>query len=105
MTGYTDAPGAWSLTRGMARLAGVDLPAAVFDGWITRSELAKLIGQCQGGGCSEACIAWLATGTRPPDPPAFCAIRAQIAALAPEPDPEADMKTTAELTTELVPER
>jgi len=84
MIGYTEAPKAWSLTRGMARLAGLDLPAAVLEGWITREELARMVGQCQSGGCSDACLTWLAQGTRPPDPPGFCAIGTQIAALAPE---------------------
>jgi len=70
--------------RGMARLAGVDLPGAVLDGWMTRAELAKMIGQCQSGGCSEACMSWLACATRPPNPPAFCAIGPKISALAPE---------------------
>lgn len=84
MIGYTEAPKAWSLTRGMARLAGVDLPGAVLDGWLSRDELASMVGQCQGGGCAEACLSWLGNGARPPEPPAFCAIGKQIAALAPE---------------------
>lgn len=84
MIGYTEAPKAWALTRGMARIAGLDLSEAVLEGWMTRDELARLVGECQAGSCSEACLDWLAEGTRPMAPPAFCAIGKQIAALAPE---------------------
>jgi hypothetical protein len=84
MIGYVDSPTAWPLTRGMARLAGVDLPRAVLDGWLSRSELASIVGQCQEGGCKDACLGWLGKGAGPAQPPAFCAIRAEIAALAPE---------------------
>jgi hypothetical protein len=71
----------------MARLAGVDLPRAVLDGWLSRSELASIVSQCQEGGCKDACLGWLGwlgKEAGPAQPPAFCAIRAEIAALAPE---------------------
>ena len=38
MIGYVEAPITWGLVRGMARRAGLDVPRAVIDGWITRAE-------------------------------------------------------------------
>ena len=36
MIGYPEAPKAWWLTRGMARISGVNLPRAVVEGWLQR---------------------------------------------------------------------
>lgn len=47
MIGYVEAPKAWWLTHGMARSIGVSLPHAVLDGWLTRKDLAELVGRCQ----------------------------------------------------------
>ena len=51
MIGYVEAPKAWWLTHGMARVAGVSLPRAVTEGWLKRSELARLVSRCQGCAC------------------------------------------------------
>jgi len=72
MYGFTEAPQAWGLTQGMARLAGVNLPSAVIEGWLTRKELARLVGQCQTCTESQRCLHWLAlaaSGAMPDDCP------------------------------------
>jgi hypothetical protein len=83
MIGYSEAPEAWARTDGMARRAGVDLSDAVFDGWLKRAELAALIAGCETcrtpGDCER-----LLGGSALPDLPSFCAIRADIQALAPD---------------------
>ena len=43
MIGYPDSPRAWWLTRGMARISGVNLTRAVVDGWLNREELAEML--------------------------------------------------------------
>jgi hypothetical protein len=42
MIGYPEAPRAWWLTRGMARISGVNLPRAVVEGWLQRDELEDI---------------------------------------------------------------
>ena len=46
MIGYPEAPKAWWLTRGMARISGVNLPRAVVEGWLQRTELEDLVARC-----------------------------------------------------------
>lgn len=46
MQAYPNAPLAWDRTRTMARRLGVDLPRAVFDGWLTRRDLDTLVCAC-----------------------------------------------------------
>jgi hypothetical protein len=85
MIGYVDAPVTWGLVRGMARRAGVDVPRAVMDGWMTRADLAKIVARCQTGDCAKSCMDVLAQpSATTQSPPAFCAIRAELEALAPE---------------------
>ena len=86
MIGYVDAPVTWGLVRGMARRAGVDVPRAVIDGWLTRADLAKIVDRCAMGDCAKGCIDVLATNTGPAPqfPPSFCAIKAELEALAPD---------------------
>ena len=72
MIGYTDAPRAWWLTRGMARIIGVNLPQAVLDGWLGRSELAGLITRCDGCSQSSQCNDWLARSARASGLPEWC---------------------------------
>jgi hypothetical protein len=85
MIGYVEAPVTWGLVRGMARRAGFDVPRAVLEGWLTRADLARLVDQCQKADCAKPCMDVLAksspTAITPPD---FCAIGAELAALAPE---------------------
>jgi hypothetical protein len=86
MIGFVEAPVTWCLVRGMARRAGLDVPRAVVEGWLTRAELAALIARCQTAGCSKGCMDVLAkpTGLATHAPPSFCAIGAELEALAPE---------------------
>ena len=60
MIGYVEAPMAWGLTRGMGRVLGVNLADAVIEGWLSRAELAVLVGRCQACDKAEDCTRWLA---------------------------------------------
>ena len=85
MIGYVEAPVTWGLVRGMARRAGFDVPHAVLEGWLTRADLARLVDRCQKAGCAKSCMDVLSKpSSTHAAPPAFCAIRAELAALAPE---------------------
>jgi Family of unknown function (DUF6455) len=81
MIGYPEAPKAWWLTRGMARISGVNLPRAVLDGWLQRRELEDLIHRCatcdRGAGCEE----WLARSGGALAMPDFCPNKPGIEAL------------------------
>jgi hypothetical protein len=81
MIGYPEAPKAWWLTRGMARLSGVNLPRAVVDGWLQRVELQDLVARCAACRRSAGCEAWLAQSGAAEDMPDFCPNRAAIKAL------------------------
>lgn len=72
MLGYSDAPLAWGLTRGMARSLGVNLTSAVVDGWLTRPELARLVDRCQTCEQKPACMKWLSVAAATPCVPVFC---------------------------------
>ena len=37
-----EAPFAWGLTRGMARVLGINLVEAVSEGWFSRRDLAEM---------------------------------------------------------------
>jgi hypothetical protein len=67
-----EAPMAWSLTRGMARVLGVNLIEAVTEGWYARSELDELVGRCAACGMTEHCTAWLAVTPRATALPGYC---------------------------------
>lgn len=82
MLGYSESPMAWGLTRGMARLLGVNLPHAVVDGWLTRRELATLVERCSNCGQSAACTQWLATAVSAPCLPVFCPNKKELEVLA-----------------------
>lgn len=86
MIGYVEAPITWGLVRGMARRSGFDLPRAVLEGWLTRTELASIIDRCQKADCAKGCMEVLAKpcGGATEPPPAFCAIKAELETLAPE---------------------
>ncbi|MCU0900564.1 MAG: DUF6455 family protein [Cypionkella sp.] len=72
MIGYADSPLAWGLTRGMARLLGVNLPSAVVEGWLSRKELGQLVSRCEACGQKTACTNWLAVAHGSRCPPVFC---------------------------------
>lgn len=82
MIGYVEAPKAWGLTRGMARVMGVSLADAVIDGWLTRAELAVLVGRCQSCDRAEACTGWLARQVVAEALPGFCPNKEPLEALA-----------------------
>lgn len=82
MFGYPEAPLAWWQTRGMARLAGVNLPRAVVDGWLTRAELGDLVARCEGCANRPRCDSWLATPQPQGGLPGFCPNKPAIEALA-----------------------
>ncbi len=82
MIGYEDTPRAWWLTRGMARVSGVNLSQAVVEGWLRRSELAHLIERCAACNKGDACNRWLATSGPARQMPDFCPNKAEIEALA-----------------------
>jgi Family of unknown function (DUF6455) len=82
MIGYVEAPRAWWLTHGMARAAGLDLPRAVLDGWISRKELAALVSRCQTCARETTCTSFLAEVPRSQDLPSACPNAAEIERLA-----------------------
>ncbi|MDX5359411.1 MAG: DUF6455 family protein [Rhodobacterales bacterium] len=81
MIGLVEAQRAWWMAHGMARISGVHLARAVVDGWMTRSELARMVSRCEDCGRVCDCQQWLADPTHSA-PPAFCGIGAEISALA-----------------------
>jgi hypothetical protein len=81
MIGYPEAPKAWWLTRGMARISGVNLPRAVVEGWLQRDELEELIARCAACGRAEMCETWLMTSGSARAMPAFCPNKREIEAL------------------------
>jgi hypothetical protein len=81
MIGYAEAPGAFWRARGMARAAGVALPRAVVEGWLTRSELAQIVQRCEICGAAVACTSWQAAADSA-SPPETCANKAPLDALS-----------------------
>ena len=81
MIGYPEAPKAWWLTRGMARISGVSLPQAVVEGWLQRDELAVLIARCAACPHGAKCESWLAQSGAAQRMPDFCPNRHEIEAL------------------------
>lgn len=82
MIGYAEAPQAWGLTRGMARVLGLNLTDAVIDGWLTRAELATLVARCQTCGQDAVCTGWLARTVKADALPKACANKAALETLA-----------------------
>jgi Family of unknown function (DUF6455) len=81
MIGYPETPKAWWLTRGMARISGVNLPRAVVEGWLKRGELEELIARCVACGRGEACETWLVRSGAAAAMPEFCPNKPGIEAL------------------------
>lgn len=81
MIGYPEAPKAWWLTRGMARIAGVNLPRAVVEGWLQRSELEDLVTRCCACGNGSDCEQWLAKSGDAQQMPMFCPNRNALQSL------------------------
>lgn len=59
MMAFGDTPRAWALTRRMVQAAGVDLPAAVREGWLTRADLTAMVARCQACAAGTDCTAWV----------------------------------------------
>jgi hypothetical protein len=81
MIGYARAPAAFGRTKAMARMAGIDLTAAVVEGWLTRSELEALISCCASCGRSGDCAPFIATALPGALLPAYCANKPDLDAL------------------------
>lgn len=81
MLTYGEAPVAWGLTRGMAQAIGVDLVAAVTEGWLGRDELGALVAACQACDAQPRCAAWLGATPRAAALPAYCPNKADLEAL------------------------
>lgn len=82
MIGLGKAPEAYGLTQGMARAAGVNLNAAVFDGWFRRDELDQLVERCDRCGLTAKCSSWL-SNMRSATLPDYCRNKSDIEALSP----------------------
>ncbi len=81
MIGYPEAPKAWWLTRGMARVSGVNLSHAVLEGWLQRAELEDLVTRCAACNRKSDCEAWLARSGPAQVMPDFCPNKTGIEAL------------------------
>jgi hypothetical protein len=82
MIGYPEAHKAWWLTRGMARISGVNLSRAVLDGWLQRAELDGLVIRCASCKMATQCESWLACSGAARTMPDFCPNKPGIEALA-----------------------
>ncbi len=81
MNGFFAAKGAFGLTRGMARAAGIDITEAVVEGWLTRGELAELVDRCLVCDAGGDCLAWLGRAAETVDLPGFCDNKQALEAL------------------------
>jgi hypothetical protein len=81
MIGYPEALKAWWLTRGMARISGVNLPRAVVEGWLQRTELDRLVTRCAACQLTTDCEGWLAGSGAVRVMPEFCPNKPGIEAL------------------------
>lgn len=78
-----EAPFAWGLTRGMARVLGINLMDAVAEGWFSRRDLIDMIEICESCGAARQCTAFLGVTQRAESLPAFCNNKHRIEALEP----------------------
>ena len=81
MIGYPEAPKAWWLTRGMARISGLNLARAVLDGWLPRAEVEILVTRCAACALGRDCETLLAKAQLPAEMPESCPNRKAIQAL------------------------
>lgn len=84
MIGYVEAPKAWGLTRGMARVLGLNLTRAVLEGWLTRDDLAVLVDRCQTCDRSCDCTVWLSRMVSCEALPTYCPNKPALESLSPE---------------------
>ncbi|GAB1362249.1 DUF6455 family protein [Rhodobacter sp.] len=83
MIGFPEAPRAWGLTRGMARMLGLSLPQAVVEGWLSREELAALVRACDRCASQGSCDRLLSQPGPAAGVPGFCPNKPGLEALAP----------------------
>ena len=81
MIGYARAPRAFGRTRAMARAVGLDLTAAVVDGWLSRAELEALISRCASCGRVVDCDRFLSEARAGAALPPSCANSAALEVL------------------------
>jgi hypothetical protein len=81
MIGYPEAYKAWWLTRGMARISGVNLSRAVVEGWLQRAELDRLVTRCATCQMASRCEGWLVQSGAARTMPEFCPNKPGIEAL------------------------
>ena len=82
MFGYVETPGIYRRAQGMARAVGVDLTAAVIEGWLRRDELALLIRRCEACGLAPLCTGRRRTAWAAPLPE-YCRLKGELEALSP----------------------
>ena len=82
MTIFVEPPHAYSLARGMARVAGVPLAREVIEGRLTRAQLSRMVARCQICPHAQACAGWLSVLRDHERLPDFCANRPDIETLA-----------------------
>jgi len=80
---HIEAPFAWGLARGMARVLGINLVDAVTEGWFSRHDLADMVDTCEICGEVLRCAAYLAVTPRAESLPVFCDNKHRIEALQP----------------------
>lgn len=80
MFGYVEAPSSYRRAQGMARAAGVDLAAAVVDGWLRRDELAGLLRRCEACRLTPLCSGRRRGAAAPL--PGYCCLKRDLEALA-----------------------
>ncbi|HMO71068.1 MAG TPA: DUF6455 family protein [Paracoccaceae bacterium] len=69
-----DDPRAFWQTLAMGRVSGVNLGAAVVEGWLDRAEFDGLVDRCSDCGRQDDCMHWLGQPQPWPRPaPDFCA--------------------------------
>ena len=81
--GFIASPFAWGLTRGMARVLGINLVEAVAEGWFSRRDLAEMVETCETCEEMRRCTVFLGLTPRAESLPAFCANKHRIEALQP----------------------
>lgn len=69
-------------TLAMGRRVGVDLRAAVSEGWFTRKEMGGLLSACAACGQDALCLPWLSEHRFSDALPPFCRNKAAIEALS-----------------------
>lgn len=80
MFGYVETPKTYRAAREMAKVAGVDLTSAVFDGWLRRDELKLLLQRCDGCGRSPGCTSQ--SEISPVPVPDYCRVKPDLEALS-----------------------